>query len=132
MEVAYQKADWWSYGPTALPESIGPLRAGGSQELSDEQTTRRLALLTQAAKDLRQCCFEGRADFIERSYEELFQTSPSNATERIQRALRFFEADLAVTPPPGVIALINESWRVTESERLYQATIGKHRALRES
>jgi hypothetical protein len=131
MEVAYQNADWWSHGPAALPESIGPLRAGTREELSDEQIARRVALLAQATIDLRQLCFEVGADFIERTYEELFEGTPSNAIGHIQRALRFFDADLAVAPPAGVVALLNESWRLDESDRLYRATIGRSQSLQE-
>lgn len=129
MEIALQSGDWWSSGPAALPDVLGPIKAGGDKPLDDDAIAMRLEHLENAAEWLRQLCRATNARYIERTYEDLFCADPAAAARGISAALAHF------TPVPeklanGLVGLISRGQRFREIDNLYNQVGRIYRSLR--
>jgi LPS sulfotransferase NodH len=95
MEIAMQTGDWWSYGPAALPASVAPIAGGSGRQFTAAQIERRAAILDQSSLELRDALSRRGVDFIERSYEELFDHDVDIAVENVRAALGHFDTNRA-------------------------------------
>jgi LPS sulfotransferase NodH len=92
MEIAMQTGDWWSYGPAALPASVAPIAGGSGRRFTPAQIESRAATLRQSVLELRATLGRLGVDFIERSYEELFDDEIEAVVENVRGALAHFDA----------------------------------------
>lgn len=130
MEIALQTRDWWSLGADALPAALAPIRSGTSQAINEEEIQRRLAKLQEATRQLAEICRECGADYIERSYEELFRGSCADAAENVVHALGHFDAN-ARGDLTELRRLLQRDRRFESMQRIYESVAARYPSLRQ-